>query len=93
MSPDEVVGSRDSCCHSISIHRHGVEGVFKVNADSINSLALSPSILLDELHFSSDAVLSKMAIFPATREGNVHISEEFARVWLQRPSELQRRHA
>jgi len=30
--------------------RHGVEGVFKANVDSINSPALSPSFLLDEMH-------------------------------------------
>jgi len=30
--------------------RHGVEGVFKVNVDPMNSLALSPSFLLDEVH-------------------------------------------
>jgi len=38
--------------------RHGVEGVLKVNVDPINSLALSPSFLLDEvnlLHFNADA--------------------------------------
>ena len=38
--------------------RYGVGGVFKVNVDSINSLALSPSFLLDEvplLHLNTDA--------------------------------------
>ena len=30
--------------------RHGVEGVFKVNVDPINSFALSPSFLLDQVH-------------------------------------------
>jgi len=30
--------------------RHGVDGFFKVNIDSINFLALSPSFLLDEVH-------------------------------------------
>ena len=31
--------------------RHGAEGVFKVNVDSINSLTLSPSFLLDKCTF------------------------------------------
>jgi len=30
--------------------RYGVQGFFKVNVDPINSLALSPSFLLDEVH-------------------------------------------
>ena len=30
--------------------KHSVEGVFKVNVDLINSLALSPSFLLDAVH-------------------------------------------
>jgi len=44
----------DFCEHKNAMHcslRHGVEGVFKVNVDSITSPALFPSFLLYAVHF------------------------------------------
>jgi len=47
--------------------RHGVECVLKVNVDPINSLALSLSILLDEvhlLHVNADATSLPASTLP-----------------------------
>jgi len=46
--------------------RHDVEGVFKVNVDSINSLALSPSFLLDEKHLLHVHVNADTSSLPAS---------------------------
>ena len=47
--------------------RHGVEGDFNVNVDPINSLALSPRFLLDEvhlLHVNADATSLPASTLP-----------------------------
>jgi len=43
---------------------------------------------VDTITILSDSVLSKTAIFPEKREGNMHSSNESARVWLLRKTNV-----
>jgi len=60
--------------------------------DFINTLGENLRCLYSELSRfflpSSESVLSKMAIFPETKEGNVHIYNESARGWSLREANV-----